>query len=221
MAALCVWFLTPRPLSDTNLNEVGGPDLADDAGGAGLPPPLASADPIAPPPPSTSRLGRYTHAAVAVDSVPCAGVGRAVLERAGTAVDAAVAALLCNGVTTSQSAGLGGGFIMTVVLANGTRAALVARETAPAAATRTMFANRSSTLGPLAAGVPGELLGLWEAKQRFGNPAVPWTDLLQPAIKLCEEGITVSADAARALARKADSILADPGLAAVFGNFQQ
>ena len=126
----------------------------------------------------SERLGRYTHAAVAVDSVPCAGVGRAVLEQAGTAVDAAVAALLCNGVTTSQSAGLGGGFIMTVVLANGTRAALVARETAPAAATRTMFANRSSTLGPLAAGVPGELLGLWEAKQRFGNPDVPWTDLL-------------------------------------------
>ena len=35
--------------------------------------------------------------------------------------------------------GIGGGFVMTIQLANGTSASLVARETAPAAASRDMF----------------------------------------------------------------------------------
>ena len=40
--------------------------------------------------------------------------------RKGTAVDAAIAALFCNGVSNPHSMGLGGGFLMTVYLANGT-----------------------------------------------------------------------------------------------------
>ena len=69
--------------------------------------------------------------------------------RGGTAVDAAIAALFCNGVVNSQSMGIGGGFLMTVVLANGTKLALVARETAPAAATEDMYAGNktASTTG--------------------------------------------------------------------------
>ena len=54
-------------------------------------------------------------------------------------MDAAIAVLFCNGVVTSQSMGIGGGFIMTVHLANGTALSLVARETAPAAASPDMF----------------------------------------------------------------------------------
>ena len=64
---------------------------------------------------------------------------RNILQKKGTAVDAAIAVLFCNGVVTSQSMGIGGGFIMTVHLANGTALSLVARETAPAAASRDMF----------------------------------------------------------------------------------
>ena len=64
---------------------------------------------------------------------------RDILQKKGTAVDAAIAVLFCNGVVTSESMGIGGGFIMTVHLANGTALSLVARETAPAAASRDMF----------------------------------------------------------------------------------
>ena len=67
----------------------------------------------------------------------------------GTAIDAAIAALFCNGVVNSQSMGIGGGFLMTIFLANGTKLALVARETAPAAATEDMYVRNktASTLG--------------------------------------------------------------------------
>ena len=36
-----------------------------------------------------------------------------MLRDGGTAVDASIAALVCNGVYNSQSMGLGGGFLMT------------------------------------------------------------------------------------------------------------
>ena len=111
-----------------------------------------------------------------------------MLAKRGTAVDAAVAVLFCNGVVTSQSMGIGGGFIMTIHLSNGTSVSLVAREMAPAAVTRDMFTNTSSTLGPRTSGVPGEVKGYWEAKQRFGNPELAWAELIQPSIDLCENG---------------------------------
>ena len=42
---------------------------------AALPPPVGP-DPMVEPQPSQSTLGRYTYGAVAVDSIPCAAVGK-------------------------------------------------------------------------------------------------------------------------------------------------
>ena len=39
---------------------------------------------------------------------------RDILAKGGTAVDAAVATIFCNGVVNPQSMGIGGGFLMTV-----------------------------------------------------------------------------------------------------------
>ena len=65
---------------------------------------------------------------------------RDVLKRNGTAVDAAIAALFCNGVYSSQSMGIGGGFLMTIYSKeNGKVETLNARETAPNAATKNMY----------------------------------------------------------------------------------
>ena len=113
---------------------------------------------------------------------------RDILVAGGTAVDSAVAALFCNGVVASQSMGIGGGFLMTIHLANGTTVSLVAREMAPRAASRDMFRNASSTIGPLTAGVPGEVRGYWEAKQRYGNPDISWAQLIKPSIDFCNNG---------------------------------
>ena len=39
----------------------------------------------------------------------------------GNAVDSAIATMYCNTVVNSQSMGIGGGFIMTIYLGNGTK----------------------------------------------------------------------------------------------------
>ena len=65
---------------------------------------------------------------------------RDVLKRNGTAVDAAIASLICNGVYSSQSMGIGGGFLMTIYSKkSGKIETLNARETAPGNAAKDMY----------------------------------------------------------------------------------
>ena len=40
--------------------------------------------------------------------------------------------------------------------------------------------------------MPGFVAGTWELKQRLGNPAVSWEQLIQPSVDMCFEGITVN-----------------------------
>lgn len=70
---------------------------------------------------------------------------RDVLKRDGTAVDAAIATLFCNGVFNPHSMGIGGGFLMTIYLRErGEVITLNARETAPAASSPNMYAGNPS-----------------------------------------------------------------------------
>ena len=51
----------------------------------------------------------------------------------GTAVDAAIATLFCNGLISSQSMGVGGGFLMTIYDKSSKKVTTIdAREAAPA-----------------------------------------------------------------------------------------
>ena len=60
--------------------------------------------------------------------------------RNGTAVDAAIAALFCDGLHQASNMGPGGGFFMTIYEAQtGKVTVLNARERAPLAATEDMF----------------------------------------------------------------------------------
>ena len=71
-----------------------------------------------------------------------AGCSRDVIRDGGFAVDAAVAGMFCNGVYTSQSMGLGGGFLMTIYQASTRQTfTLNAREAAPGSAERDMFGD--------------------------------------------------------------------------------
>lgn len=65
---------------------------------------------------------------------------RDVLQRGGNAVDAAIAALFCDGVSMPHSMGLGGGFLLTLYnKSTGEVWSLNSREVAPGAATVEMF----------------------------------------------------------------------------------
>lgn len=76
-----------------------------------------------------------------------------MLDRNGSAVDAALAALVCNGLINMQSMGFGGGFIMTIYEKESNRAVILnARDAAPGAAHAYMYNGtvaRASQAGKL------------------------------------------------------------------------
>ena len=89
-----------------------------------------------------SSSGTYKTAAVATDAVRCSQIGVDVLKRNGSAVDAAIASLLCTGVVNLHSTGIGGGgFMVYYNASSGETSAFDYREIAPAAATIELFNN--------------------------------------------------------------------------------
>ncbi|XP_013924831.1 PREDICTED: gamma-glutamyltransferase 5 isoform X2 [Thamnophis sirtalis] len=92
---------------------------------------------------------RYRHAAVAADTLRCSEVGRDILKHGGSAVDAAIAALVCTSVLNPQSMGLGGGVIFTIYDApTGKIEVLNARERAPQNITEGLLKKCGGTLLP-------------------------------------------------------------------------
>ncbi len=138
--------------------------------------------------------------------------GVAMLEAGGNAVDAAVAAAFALAVTQPFSSGLGGGAFLLIRTPEGAVFALDARETAPAAAHRDMYVEPgvpedASLRGGLAVGTPGLVAGLALAAERFGT--LPLPVLLEPAIRLAEEGFEIGPYHARMLARMRDHLPAE------------
>ncbi|XP_057870182.2 glutathione hydrolase 1 isoform X1 [Cryptomeria japonica] len=153
--------------------------------------------------------------AVAADDGRCSRIGRDVLKEDGHALDAAVATALCLGVVSPASSGIGGGAFMLVRLASGEAEAYDSRETAPASASENMYVNNplSKSSGARAVAVPGELVGLYQAWQKYGR--IPWKRLVLPAAHLAESFI-VSPYLAFQMNDSKAAIFADKGLRNVF-----
>ena len=66
--------------------------------------------------------------------------------------------------------------------------------------------------------MPSQVKGLWEAKQKYGNPQVSWQSLIQPSINLCLEGIPVTFSMAKSLQSKKEQIFKDTGMKEIFVN---
>ena len=159
------------------------------------------------------------HAMVVSDAPLATAVGVQVLRAGGNAIDAAIATAFALAVVYPEAGNLGGGGFIVARLPGSRRAALDFREQAPAAATPDMYLDslgqltNGSVIGWRASGVPGTVMGLWQAHRRFGRR--PWASLLAPAIRLAERGFPVDAELHGSLARAQARLAPFPATAAL------
>ena len=142
--------------------------------------------------------------AVAAANPLATDAGYQILKAGGSAVDAAVAVQMVLGLVEPQSSGIGGGAFLlhsegsSSGKPNGKMEAFDGRETAPAAATESLFIGKDgkpmaftdAVVGGRAVGVPGTVRMLEQAHKQHGK--LPWATLFQPAIALAESGFKVS-----------------------------
>jgi gamma-glutamyltranspeptidase/glutathione hydrolase len=157
---------------------------------------------------SATAVGRS--GAVASAETHASQVGIDILRRGGNAVDAAIAVGFALSVTHPSAGNIGGGGFMLLRFPDGRATSLDYRERAPAAAQRDMFLDaqgevtRASRVGPLAAGIPGNVAGFGYAHANWGS--LPWQELVAPAIALARDGWVLDAFHAADLRRAVESM---------------
>ena len=131
-------------------------------------------------------------------------IGASILEKGGNAYDAMVATHLALAVAYPVAGNIGGGGFMVYRDKNGKTGTLDFREKAPISAHKDMYLDENgtvienkSTLGAHAVGIPGSVAGIFEVYKKFGS--LPFKDLIQPAIDLARNGITVTKNQAEDL----------------------
>jgi gamma-glutamyltranspeptidase/glutathione hydrolase len=148
-------------------------------------------------------------------------VGAEILRQGGNAIDAAVAVGYALAVTHPCCGNLGGGGFMTIHLADGRNTFLNFREKAPQAARANMYldahgnvvSDRSMT-GYLAVGVPGTVMGLETAREKFGT--LPRATLMAPSIRLAAEGFVLTRGDVDVLTDATKAFRSQPNVAAIF-----
>ena len=137
------------------------------------------------------------HGMVAAANELASKAGVEVMQKGGNAVDAAVATALALNVVEFNASGIGGGGFMTIRDAkSGKTVCLDYRETAPASATKDMYASEQSKkekwsiYGGKAVAVPGWLKGMEYALKTYGT--MTFAQVAAPAIRLAEEGFVLA-----------------------------
>jgi gamma-glutamyltranspeptidase/glutathione hydrolase len=193
--------------------------------------PITQVDPTAPEIASAYTTGKkavWSRTVMAVAANPIATkVACDVLNRGGTATDAAVATQMALNLVEPQSSGIGGGaFMLRYDAAAKTVTSYDGRETAPAAATPNYLrwvsdANRTLPVPGARAsgrsiGTPGVLRMLELAHAESGR--LPWKELFQPAIALAADGFRISPRMSSSIDGSRASLARDPEAAAYFLN---
>ncbi|MGG6265492.1 gamma-glutamyltransferase [Leptolyngbya sp. AN03gr2] len=146
-----------------------------------------------------------------------------ILQAGGNAIDAAVAAAYALSVSYPCCGNLGGGGFMLIRMANGQTRFLNFRETAPTAATPTMYLDRHgkvipnlSTQGYLAVGIPGTVKGLDYALTTYGT--LSRERVMTSAIALAEQGFVLHPADIAILERHRKTFEKQPNVAKIFLN---
>ena len=173
---------------------------------------------------------RSRRGAVSSGHPTAVAAGLRALARGGNAIDATVAAAFTAFVAEPYNAGVGGYGHVSAYLAGAKRYLTVDHgPRAPQAAGADMFeldgsghpeghdwprvvGERNAT-GHLAIATPGAVAGLWALHQRAGR--LRWSELLEPAIALADDGLEVTWTAVLRIAARLDEIRAYPALASV------
>ena len=152
---------------------------------------------------TTGRDATSTKAMATASKYEVSQVGAEIMSKGGNAVDAAVAMGFALGVCEPFTSGLGGGGLATIHTAEGENFFIDFREVAPAAATLDLYVdasgenNGNTKEGGLASGVPGEVAGLLYLLEHHGT--MSREEVMKPAIRIANEGFTVSAYCANAI----------------------
>lgn len=136
-------------------------------------------------------------------------IGLSVLEKGGTAVDAAIAVSFALSVLRPQSTGLGGGgFMLYYDKKEKKTTAFNFREFAPLKAKKEMFLRKGiadpklSAEGALSIAVPRFIAGLGDIYDKVASKKIPWPELVQPSIDLAGKGFPVYPNLANAIQEK-------------------
>lgn len=162
------------------------------------------------------------HGMVASQETLASRTGVEILKQGGNAVDAAVAVAFSLAVTLPRAGNIGGGGFMLVHIAKENKTiAIDYREMAPSKAKKNIFLDENgdaveklSREHGLAVGVPGTVMGMSLALEKYGTMTL--AQVAAPAIKMAQEGISVTPDLAQSLAGLKRRMAQWPTTAAIF-----
>jgi gamma-glutamyltranspeptidase/glutathione hydrolase len=184
-------------------------------------PATAAAQTTSAAPRPTTLAGRSTvyapNGVIATSQPLASAAGLAVLQNGGNAFDAAVAAAAVLGIVEPHMTGIGGDMFALVWSAQDQRLyGLNASGRSGAGMTRAelLRRERSGISGIEAVTVPGAVSGWTALLDRFGSRNL--AELLEPAIRIAEDGFPVSPIIARQWGNLVDKLKRDPGAAAAY-----
>ncbi|HEU6453500.1 MAG TPA: gamma-glutamyltransferase [Gemmatimonadaceae bacterium] len=170
------------------------------------------------PPLREAATGR---AAVSSANPVATEAGLEILRSGGNVVDAAIAVSFALGVVEPDASGIGGYGQMLIRLDSMPRPALIEFMTR---LPQDVLTNEPAILadggypddGPVLPNVPGTVAGMYEAWKEYGSHKLPWSALLQPAIRAARDGYVVSDGLATTLATEREHFLKYEGSRTLF-----
>lgn len=142
---------------------------------------------------------RASNCMVATGHPLAAKVAMAVLQKGGSAIDAAIAADAVLGVVEPMATGIGGDLLAMIIPPDGEPLTYNGTGRSPRALTPDLVANlpgnRIPERHPLSVTVPGVVRGWFDLHQRYGR--LPWAELFPPAIETARNGFAVAGICAR------------------------